>query len=138
GGRPLRGVVHAAGSSRPGPLAQLTREDWDAVTRPKVQGTWALHEVTRERPLQFFILFSSAASVWGGSGLGSYAAGNAFLDAAAWARRGDGLVALSVGWGRWPRGGMIASEQAQARLAQSGMEEMPAARALEVLERLLG
>jgi acyl transferase domain-containing protein len=97
---PLRGVVHAAGVADDGVLAMQSRERARRVAAPKVAGSWHLHTLTREDPLDFFVLFSSAAALVGTAGQGTYAAANAFLDGLAaggqhrvgpvgW--RGDGL-----------------------------------------------
>ncbi len=105
---PLRGVVHAAGVVRD---AVLLRQRWDTaqdVFRGKVEGAWLLHQLTRDIPLDFFILYSAAAAVLGGPGQGLYPAANAALDALARARRTAGLPALSVAWGPWAGAGMAA------------------------------
>src|SRR5512140_1738341 len=103
---PLAGVIHAAGIFDD---RVLLNHDWDRFARvltPKVQGGWLLHELTRDTPLDFFVLFSSAASVLGPVGLGNYAAANAFLDALAWYRRAQGLPAVSLDWAAWAKTGM--------------------------------
>ena len=105
---PLRGVIHAAGVLADGILADMDLEQLDRAMRPKVQGAWNLHLVTQEAPLDFFVMFSSVASVMGSPGQANYAAGNAMLDTLAQYRRGLGLPATSINWGPWAEAGMAA------------------------------
>src|SRR5581483_10189648 len=71
---PLRGVFHAAGVLDDAPLL---RQDWPAFERvmaAKVQGAWDLHTLTRDLPLEHFVLFSSVTALLGTPGQGNYAA----------------------------------------------------------------
>jgi acyl transferase domain-containing protein/acyl carrier protein len=115
---PLRGVVHAAGVLDDGVLANQTPERFARVMAPKVRGAWELHVRTRDLPLDFFVCFSSLASLLGSPGQGNYAAANAFLDGLAHHRRARGLTGLSINWGPWAGAGMAAG--LQSRLQAQG------------------
>jgi acyl transferase domain-containing protein/acyl carrier protein len=107
-GRPIRGVLHAAGVLADGPLLQLSPAAIRAVLAGKAAGAAHLHELTQDDPLDWFVLYSSAASVLGSPGQANYAAANAYLDALAHHRRALGRPALAVNWGPWDKAGMAA------------------------------
>jgi NAD(P)-dependent dehydrogenase (short-subunit alcohol dehydrogenase family)/acyl carrier protein len=134
---PLRGVVHAAGILDDGILARLDERRLRDVMAPKVEGAWNLHALTRDAALDFFVLFSSAASVLGSPGQAHYAAANAFLDALAWHRRAEGRPALSINWGPWAEVGFAARLKEHHYLSEHGVEAMPAADGLRALSHLL-
>jgi acyl transferase domain-containing protein/acyl-CoA synthetase (AMP-forming)/AMP-acid ligase II/acyl carrier protein len=134
---PLRGVIHAAGVLDDGVLAQQRPERYRAVARPKVAGAWNLHQLTQTLPLDYFVCFSSVASVLGSPGQASYAAANAFLDALAHYRRSLGLPALTINWGPWSEVGMAAQAERGKDLARRGMASLSPAQGIEALSRLL-
>ena len=73
----VRGVVHAAGVVQDEVLSRVSPATLEAVSRAKIVGSWLLHRQFRDDELDFFVLFSSAASLLGSIGQGAYAAANA-------------------------------------------------------------
>jgi acyl transferase domain-containing protein/acyl-CoA synthetase (AMP-forming)/AMP-acid ligase II/acyl carrier protein len=136
-GRPLAGVMHIAGVRDDMLLSQVTEERFAAVLRPKVAGSWVLHRLTRNRELDYFVLFSSIASGFGAAGQSCYAAANAFLDALAHWRRVHALPAVSINWGPWSGGGMAEGLSA-VYLRRMGIALLSPALAIEALERAMG
>jgi acyl transferase domain-containing protein len=136
---PLRGVFHLAGVLDDGILREQSRERFDRVMSAKVHGAWCLHELTRDKPLDLFVLFSSAASIMGSPGQGNYAAANAFLDGLAHHRRSLGLPGLSVNWGSWDEVGMAArlKETEGQRWSASGIGWIGVDQGLATMERLI-
>jgi len=136
---PLKGIIHAAGVLEDATLPTLSWEQFDRVMAPKVAGAWNLHSLTQNLPLDFFVCFSSIASLLGSPGQGSYAAANAFMDALMHYRRQLGLPGLSVNWGPWSESGMAAqlSDRDQTRLISQGLTPIPAKSGLQLLETLL-
>ncbi|BAZ20881.1 beta-ketoacyl synthase [Kalymmatonema gypsitolerans NIES-4073] len=118
---PLRGIVHAAGVPGYEVIKDMEPNTLESVLRPKVLGTWILHQLTQGIKLDFFVNFSSIASVWGSKGQAHYAAANHFLDVLAHFRQGLGLAALTVNWGPWAGGGM-AVEEFQTWMSRMGVE----------------
>ncbi|WP_437512392.1 SDR family NAD(P)-dependent oxidoreductase [Sorangium sp. So ce1099] len=135
---PLRGVVHAAGVLDDGLVAQQTLARFHRVMAPKALAAWHLHELTRDLPLDFFVLFSSAVSLIGSPGQANYAAANGVLDALAHHRRHRGLPALSVNWGPFSEVGLAAAESGRgARLEGRGLRSLRPQDGTAVLGRLL-
>jgi NAD(P)-dependent dehydrogenase (short-subunit alcohol dehydrogenase family) len=135
---PLRGVVHAAGVVEPLPIEQIDLDRMLPTLRPKIAGTWLLHELTARAPIDFFLLFSSVSSIWGSPRQVDYTAANAFLDAMAQHRRSHGLPALSINWGPWAEVGMASLEGRNEALAKIGVRALSATTALEAMDRLAG
>jgi acyl transferase domain-containing protein/acyl carrier protein len=136
---PLAGIIHAAGVLDDGVLAEQTWPRFANVLVPKLAGAWNLHRLTEGLPLDFFVMFSSMASLLGGPGQGSYAAANAFLDALAHHRRARGLPALSINWGPWAGIGMAAGadERDHRRWREGGLGLIQPREAMAMLEPLL-
>ena len=134
---PLKGVIHAAAVLDDGILVQMDRERFTSVMAPKINGAWNLHTLTEGEQLDFFVFFSSAASLLGSPGQGNYSAANAFLDAFAHYRRSKGLEALSINWGPWSEVGLAARPDRGGRLALRGVGSISPDQGLEILGQLL-
>ncbi|RKT56259.1 type I polyketide synthase [Saccharothrix australiensis] len=138
--RPLTAVVHAAGVLDDAVVERLTADQVDRVLRPKVDGAWHLHELTRDLDLRAFVLFSAVAGVIGNAGQANYAAANAYLDALAEHRHRLGLPAVSMAWGHWAEeGGMTAhlTEADRERLARNGIQPLTTEQALAMFDAAL-
>jgi acyl transferase domain-containing protein len=133
----LAGVAHCAGCLEDAVLTNQHEESFRRVLAAKVAGSWNLHVETLAMGLDFFVGFSSAASITGARGQANYAAANAFLDALAHHRRALGLPGISVNWGSWPDVGMTARARAGASTVP-GLGTISPGQAFSLLERLLG
>ncbi len=136
-GPPLRGIIHAAGVLED---AALLRQDADALARvmaPKLRGARLLDRLTRVDPLDWFVLFSSAAGVLGSAGQANYAAANAALDQVSQERRERGLCAVSIAWGAWGQIGAAVTRGLAERQAARGLHAFAPAEGFRALERIL-
>lgn len=134
---PLRGVVHSAVVLEDGVLLRQTEASFRKAMAPKMDGAWNLHTQTRERELDFFLLYSSLVSMLGTPGQGNYAAASAFLDALAHQRRAEGLPAISINWPPWSEIGQAAASDRGARIASRGLHSVKPDEGMQILGRLL-
>ncbi len=140
----LNGILHAAGLTRDAYLLKKDRTQIQAVLAPKVHGSLHLDAVFHDQPLDFFVLFSSIAAVWGNAGQMDYAYANAFQDSVAGVReqlRAQGQrhgKTVSIQWPLWAEGGMHVDAQTQALLTTTlGMRPLSTAEGLAAFTRSL-
>jgi surfactin synthase thioesterase subunit/acyl transferase domain-containing protein/acyl carrier protein len=134
---PLKGVVHAAGVIEAKTLTDMNQEEFLRILNPKVKGAWNLHLLTQNKPLDCFIMFSSASTLIGLSGQGSYVAANAFLDTLAQSRKRMGLAGMSINWGVIKDVGMVANEGDLEKYARAeGFEPVNMRDAMEVFNTI--
>ncbi|MEU7529586.1 SDR family NAD(P)-dependent oxidoreductase [Saccharothrix sp. NPDC042600] len=136
---PPTAVVHTAGVLDDGVLSSLTPERVATALRPKVDAVVNLHELVGD--VEAFVVFSSAAGVFGGPGQANYAAANAFVDAFAAHRRALGKPAVALAWGMWElRTGLTGAldDADLARMRRSGVRPLSTEDGLELFDQALG
>jgi NAD(P)-dependent dehydrogenase (short-subunit alcohol dehydrogenase family)/acyl carrier protein len=133
-GRDLAGIVHAAARIEFCAFNAITPSLLHDALRPKLAGSWLLHELSRDLPLDFFVLFSSAATLFGARDLGHYAASNQFLDFLAHLRSKAGAPALSIDWGAWDS--IRSLGERRDGMGRFGLKPMESSRALSAMSRL--
>lgn len=136
-GPPLRGVIHSAGVLADAGLLLQDAGRFTRVFAPKVQGAYLLDRLTRSDPLDWFVLFSSMASVVGSAGQSNHSAANHFLDALACERRSRGLPGLSINWGPWSGTGAAVDRGVDLRGGSQGMDALSPEQGLQALAHLL-
>ncbi len=140
----IHGVINSAGHEGPTPIHQKALAEFEGTLRPKVQGSLVLDEVTKDEPLDWFVMFSSSASVLGDFARCDYAVANRFLDdfvpvresLRAQGRRSGRTFAIS--WSLWRDGGMRGSaEGEELYLKSSGLSYLEREPGLLAFERIL-
>src|ERR1700685_1903263 len=113
------------------------------VLGPKTHDVQNLHRLTAADDLDWFVMFSSAASVAGSPCQASYCAANAFLDSFAHYRHRRDFPATSIDWGPWADAGMAAraadpaGESARDRSLRTGISSISMADGLHMLGRMV-
>ncbi|GBQ99770.1 SDR family NAD(P)-dependent oxidoreductase [Asaia lannensis] len=137
-GHELKGVFHAAGILDDRLISKYSEDSLRSVLAPKVLGGRHLDLLTRDCPLDYFVLYSSIVTVTGNIGQSSYLAANAWLDALASARRKEGLPAVSVQWGPIAEVGMLAKDENVVQFFENaGFRLLPGQEALSFLTSLI-
>ena len=133
---PLKGIFHAAGVGGHGLIKDIQDSQLDATLRPKILGSWWLHELTESIPLDFFVVYSSMVSIWGSKAQARYIVANQWMDSFIHYRRSKGLCGLTMNWGPWQGEGMLI-EQGERLASQSGIAALQPIEAMHALELAL-
>jgi NADPH:quinone reductase-like Zn-dependent oxidoreductase/NAD(P)-dependent dehydrogenase (short-subunit alcohol dehydrogenase family)/acyl carrier protein len=136
---PLRGIVHAASAIDDGLASEIEIARLRTVLRPKLGGALALDALTRDDPIELFLLFSSATTLVGAPAQGAYVAANTALEALARRRKAEGRSALAVAWGPIADAGYLAErpETRDALARRLGAKPTSAADALSGLRAII-
>jgi NADP-dependent 3-hydroxy acid dehydrogenase YdfG/acyl carrier protein len=121
--KPVGGVLQASLVLRDSNFLNMNWEDWLAASRPKIQGTWNLHNALLseqpDNPLDFFFLFSSTAATGGWYGQANYHAGNTFVESFAAYRHQLGLAGSALNVGFISDAGFVAENAGAADVARA-------------------
>lgn len=134
---PLKGIIHSAGLLDDGTILNQNEEKFKKVISPKILGAWYLHELTKDMSLDFFIMYSSVASLLGSAGQSNHSAANSFLDALAGYRRRNGLEAASINWGVWSEIGSAAAADADKNEKVAGIGTINPRQGIHCLEKAM-
>ncbi len=136
---PIKGVIHAAMVLNDVQIKSLDPENLRQTLNAKVTGSENLDQATRADELDYFVLFSSIATLIGNHGQGAYVAANGYLEGLARQRRAANLPALAIGWGAITDAGYLTqhSDKAEVVRTMSGNVEFTAQQAMHCLSRLL-
>ncbi|PZU94493.1 MAG: beta-ketoacyl synthase [Pseudanabaena sp.] len=140
----IHGVFHTAGVAGGGVIQQKSSSEVTKVMAPKIQGTLVLEKIFQDKPLDFFVLYSSLTSVLGAFGQVDYCAANAFLDAYTYAHKlKKTKFVTSINWNAWRDVGMAANTKSSSAKFQALQQEslkyaIAPSEGLEALTRILG
>ncbi|HQR84093.1 MAG TPA: type I polyketide synthase [Polynucleobacter sp.] len=134
---PLKGIFQCAGVVDDGMLSQQNSHRFKKVLSSKMDSTWLVHHYSKNLPIDFLALFSSATSMLGAPGQANYVVANTFLDELAHYRHAQGLRTFSINWGAWNQIGLAARMNLHDHLAKQGIKPIDPALAFRALGEIL-
>ncbi|KAH7408173.1 lovastatin nonaketide synthase [Phaeosphaeria sp. MPI-PUGE-AT-0046c] len=108
---PIAGVANAALVLNDSLFINTTQKMIEKQLKPKTEGTLNLHDEFSEQKLDFFIAFSSLATIYGNAGQSIYHAANMFMTGLVNHRRKKGLAASVLHLGMVVDVGFVARAQ---------------------------
>jgi phthiocerol/phenolphthiocerol synthesis type-I polyketide synthase D len=129
--RRLGGVLHGAAVIDDSLVVSMSKESLARVWAPKATGALRMHEASAGRDLDWWVGFSTTASLLGSAGQGAYACASAWLDALMSWRQAAGVPAAVVNWGPWSDVGVAQS------LVGSPLDPISPAEGIAAMEALL-
>lgn len=133
---PIKGIFHSAGIGEHQTIMEIAEAVLDDTLRPKIIGTWLLHELSLSLQLDYFVVYSSMVSIWGTKGQAKYIVANQYMDAFIQYRVSCGLPGLSINWPPWQGKGML-SKQGEWLANQSGINSILPSIGTKALESIL-
>ncbi|MBP5934677.1 amino acid adenylation domain-containing protein [Streptomyces sp. LBUM 1476] len=135
----IHGVVHAAMTFGPGPLAALDEDAFTAALAVKAEGSVATDEAFGAEPLDFMVFFSSVGALVGTAGNGTYSCAGAVQDAYALHLDHQRPYPVRViDWGYWGPVGSGARPGLREMFHGLGIGELTVPDGLSAIARTLG
>ena len=132
---PIRGVIQGAMVLHDSLMEHMTPDQWNGAIRPKVHGSWNLHERLHSKEVDFFVMLSSLSGIVGLASQCNYAAGNAYQDALAKHRLHEGMHAAAIDIGVVQAVGVVAeNDKLAAGLKRAGYKALTEDQVLQVIE----
>lgn len=134
---PIRGVIQGAMVLKDQIFSDMAHDTFTNVMRPKVQGSWSLHQATLDQPLDFFVFLSSASSFLGNAGQSNYVAACNYQVALAAHRLGLGLPATAIDIGKVASVGVVAESTdstIEQNLVKLGLRDIQEAELHAIIE----
>lgn len=130
----VNGIVHTASVLLNGQIQHKAVETVQQVFKPKVYGTIVLDALFKNKPLDFFVFFSSSSAILGNTNFVDYCAANAFQDAYAENQFQHNIHnTVSIAWDEWSGIGITASDTYKA----GTQEKIPVKEGLEIMYKLM-
>lgn len=140
----INGILHSAGVISDSFIINKELDTLKKVISPKVYGTYVLDRISKKDNLDFFICFSSIATVLGNIGQSDYCYGNEFMNDFSIER--NNLVnegkrrgtTISVNWPLWENGGMELNESNKEIIRKNtGLDSIEISEGIAVFEDIL-
>jgi len=129
----LKGVFNCVATRQEDLLDMIVWKKFSGAMTPMTRSAWLLHQHSRDLALDHFVLFGSVLSWMGTETRTNEAAGSAFVEALAQARRAQGLPATVVHWGPWALPGKPPPRNELA----NGVQAIQPAHAMEAMDYVL-
>ncbi|MBS0636171.1 MAG: GNAT family N-acetyltransferase [Verrucomicrobia bacterium] len=134
---PIDGVIQFAPVINDQLLVQMSWEKYREIYETRVLSSWALHELTKELPLDHFVLFSSVVPDFSFSGKAALAAASSFLDFLSRYRKERKLPSVAIDWGLWSLKSVRFMQLTETRQLKECIVPFEIEHAFKTLERVL-
>ncbi|MBZ4420285.1 type I polyketide synthase [Myxococcus sp. RHSTA-1-4] len=129
----LKGIFNCVATRQEDLLDMIVWKKFSGGMAPMTKSAWLLHQHSKDIALEHFVLFGTVLSWLGSETRTNEAAGSAFVEALAEARRAMGLPATVIHWGPWE----IPGKQLARSETSNGVQAIQRAHATEAMDYVL-